>query len=140
MWYYSLWSVILFSINLVNLLINLLTDISYLDLGETNNRITFFKPPRKLSFRIARPGYYYFAIFVQLKCSTAITQHVSVTFQNATMKNATIMNSTLCGSHKDNTFIQRSLHAGTGDRICLKSTSSFAEYSGNFVKLEWYEN
>lgn len=115
------------------------SDFSSLDLGSTNNRITFFTPPSKLRFRIARHGYYYFAIYVQLNCSIAVTQHVSV-IKNATAENEVIMNSTFCGSHKDNTFMQRSLPAKAGDEVCLQSTSSFKEYSGNFIKLEWYDN
>lgn len=135
-----MWHVILHSIHLINLLINLSTDFSSLDLGRTNNRITFFTPPSNFYLRIARRGYYYFAIYVQLKCSISVTQHVSVFKNSTTENNVFIMNSALCGSHKGNTFIQRSLLAEMGDVIVLNSTSSFKEYSGNFIKLEWYDN
>lgn len=114
--------------------------MSSLHLGDTNNRITFFTPPREQQFNISRPGLYYLALAVQLKCTSA-KQQISVMFHNSTLnKPFDILCAHLCWNYKSNIFIQKTLRAKAGNMVLLKSSASLKEYSGNFIKLEWYKN
>lgn len=60
--------------------------------------------------------------------------------KNKTLENpASIMNQKLCIEQKSNIFFDKTFEARKYSQIIMESNTSLKGYSGNFLKLEWYE-